>query len=64
MCACRESVNSLGQESNSWALKEGGLASIRDDESEGECRHIPSQFVVCSCSQSVFPVSVPVHSVE
>ena len=30
-----ECVNSLGQESNSQAVKEGGLMSIRDDESEG-----------------------------
>ena len=41
-----ECVDSLGQESISQAVKEGGLTSIRDDESEGECRHIPAQFVV------------------
>ena len=40
-----------GQESLGQAVKEGGLVSIRDNEAEGECRHIPIQFVdffVCS----------------
>ena len=33
---------SLGQASLSQAVKEGGLMSIRDDEAEGKCRHIPA----------------------
>ena len=37
-------VHGLGRESLSQAVKEGGLASIRDNEAEGECRHISVQF--------------------
>ena len=39
-------MHDLGQESISQAVKEGGLMSSRDSEAEGECRHVPVQFVV------------------
>ena len=64
MCASRESVNSLGQESNSWAVKEGGLTSIRDDESEGECRHIPALFVIFPALSQCSLCLYLCHSVE
>ena len=35
-----ESVNSLGPRVQQLGCKEGGLTSIRDDESEGECQHV------------------------
>ena len=43
-----ECVNSLGQESNSQAVKEGGLMSIRDDESDGRVSEYSTQLVVLS----------------
>ena len=51
-----ECVNSLGQESNSQAVKEGGLMSIRDDESEGECRNIPHNSSFYLSTSSCVPV--------
>ena len=46
-----------GQESLSQAVKEGGLVSIRDNEAEGECRHIPVQFVDFSVCSSLCQLS-------
>ena len=51
-------VHRRGQESISQAVREGGLMSIRDNEAEGECQHIPTYFVDFSVRFSLCQLSV------